>query len=167
MDLYTPLLFYWCFKYGLARSDAEDVSQEVLMRVNKGIHHFQKTEAANTFRGWLRIITQRIVIDHVRRRKLMPPTVFIENVPEPVDVIDSESPTNSELDAETQILYQRALDLLERDFSPTTVQAFLLSVINEVPVDVVAQQLGMSQNAVYIAKSRVLSRLKSDLAETD
>lgn len=97
----------------------------------------------------------------------MPPTVFIENVPEPVDVIDSESPTNSELDAETQILYQRALDLLERDFSPTTVQAFLLSVINEVPVDVVAQQLGMSQNAVYIAKSRVLSRLKSDLAETD
>jgi RNA polymerase sigma-70 factor, ECF subfamily len=57
----------------------------------------------------------------------------------------------------------RALQLLETDFEPTTWKACWETVVEGRPAKEVAEELGLSINAVYLAKSRALSRLRTDL----
>lgn len=164
VELYGPLVFHWCLRSGLSRADAEDVGQEVFLRVASSIHRFEKERPSDTLRGWLRVVTRRIVVDYYRKTNRMPPTFSMDIMPEALT--DPNAPDdNSELDEEQRILYQRALALLHQDFSAVTVQAFMLSVVEGLPASDVASQLGISQNAVYIAKSRVLNRLRTDLAD--
>lgn len=163
--LYGPLIFHWCLRRGLSRSDAEDIRQEAFLRVSQGIIHFQKVRAGDTFRGWLRVITQRLIIDSSRRRKRSPPVVDFESTPELFAIDSSSALSDAELDEEQQVLYQRALDLLHQDFAETTIQAFMLTVVEDLAASDVATQLGITVNAVYIAKSRVLNRLRNDLSD--
>jgi RNA polymerase sigma-70 factor, ECF subfamily len=163
--LYGPLIFHWCLRRGLSRSDAEDIRQEAFLRVSQGIIHFQKVRASDTFRGWLRVITQRLIIDSSRRRKRSPPVVEFESAPELFTLDSSSTLSVEELDEEQQVLYQRALDLLHQDFAETTIRAFMLTVVEDLAASDVATQLGITVNAVYIAKSRVLNRLRNDLSD--
>jgi RNA polymerase sigma-70 factor, ECF subfamily len=163
--LYGPLIFHWCLRRGLSRSDAEDIRQEAFLRVSKGIIHFQKVRASDTFRGWLRVITQRLIIDSSRRRKRSPPVVEFESAPELFTLDSSSTLSVEELDEEQQLLYQRALDLLHQDFAETTIRAFMLTVVEDLAASDVATRLGITVNAVYIAKSRVLNRLRNDLSD--
>lgn len=166
MALYGPLIFYWCLRRGLSVSDAEDIRQEVFLRVSQGIIHFQKVRASDTFRGWLRVITQRLIIDTSRKRKRSPPVVEIDSAPDLFTLDSSASLSEAELDEEQQVLYQRAIDLVHQDFAEATVQAFMLTVVEGVAAADVATQLGITVNAVYIAKSRVLNRLRNDLSDS-
>ena len=163
--LYGPLIFHWCLRRGLSRSDAEDIRQEAFLRVSQGIIHFQKVRASDTFRGWLRVITQRLIIDSSRRRKRSPPVVEFESAPELFTLDSSSTLSEEELDEEQQLLYQRALDLLHQDFAETTIRAFMLTVVEDLAASDVATRLGITVNAVYIAKSRVLNRLRNDLSD--
>ena len=54
----------------------------------------------------------------------------------------------------------KCLEQARRELDPNVFEAFELYALSEIPVDDVAQRLRMSRNAVYIAKSRVLSRLR-------
>ncbi len=70
--LYTPLLRHWCERDGVRGPDAEDVVQEVLDAVVRGIGGFQRTREGETFRGWLRGITRHKILDHWRRQNRQP-----------------------------------------------------------------------------------------------
>ena len=61
-----------------------------------------------------------------------------------------------------QFVLRQLLALVEPHFSPNTWQAFHLVALRGKPADVVAVELGISVNAVFIAKSRVLSRLRQE-----
>src|SRR5438270_10816347 len=56
--LYTPLVFHWCQRRGLRTADAADVVQEVFQAVAANLGPFRKKEETDTFRGWLRTITE-------------------------------------------------------------------------------------------------------------
>jgi RNA polymerase sigma-70 factor (ECF subfamily) len=59
-----------------------------------------------------------------------------------------------------EFVLNRLLGLIEPEFRPATWQAFRRQVIDGASPDIVAAELGLSVNAVLIAKSRVLSRLR-------
>jgi RNA polymerase sigma-70 factor (ECF subfamily) len=75
-------------------------------------------------------------------------------------VADPNLPGEAE---ERRELVRRALALIERDFTPLTWQAFQQFVVRERPAVEVAAELGVSVNAVYLARSRVLRRLREQL----
>jgi RNA polymerase sigma-70 factor (ECF subfamily) len=60
-------------------------------------------------------------------------------------------------------LTKRALELMQRDFAEKTWKACWACVVEGKPATVVAAELGMTVGAVYVAKSRVLSRLRVEL----
>src|SRR5687767_5931890 len=64
VELYGPLVYRWCRRAGLQEADVKDVGQEVFAAVTRAIGGYQH----QCFRGWLRTITDRKVLDHVRRR---------------------------------------------------------------------------------------------------
>src|SRR5262250_370090 len=67
VTLYAPLVFHWCRRYNLGEADVADILQEVFQAVFLHLADFRKERQADTFRGWLRRITQNKILDHFRR----------------------------------------------------------------------------------------------------
>jgi RNA polymerase sigma factor (sigma-70 family) len=69
VDKYAGTIYSWCLKYGVSPNDARDVVQEVLSAVMANLEQYRHDRDTDTFRGWLRQITARKVLDEERRRK--------------------------------------------------------------------------------------------------
>jgi RNA polymerase sigma-70 factor (ECF subfamily) len=185
MELYGPLVYARCRRAGVPAQDVADVGQEVFLEVSKCIAHFRRDRPGDTFRGWLARITQRRVADYWRRRQRAPEgeaaggSVARERlgeVPEPShhgaasESVPSPGPGGSEpageADAgEADDLRRRALQLIAARFEERTWRACWLVVMEGRPVEVVAAELGMSANAVRVAKSRVLTCLRDEFGD--
>ena len=165
--LYTPFVYYRCRKAGLQRADAADVGQEVFVAVARKIVGFHRDRPGDSFRRWLGAITRTKILDAFRRMKHEPRVVGGLGVSPRLDqMIAAESDVEEpEKDKEAdRIIYRRAIELIYAEFAPLTWRAFWLVVVEgEHPRDVAAD-LGMSVNAVYLAKSRISRRLKQEFA---
>src|ERR1700733_5475411 len=67
VHIYAPLVLHWCRRHGLQDQDLADVFQDVFQAVVTHVSRFRKERADDTFRGWLRRITQNKLRDHYRR----------------------------------------------------------------------------------------------------
>lgn len=166
-ELYGPIVFGWIRRAGLNDNDAADVSQNVFQTLLRSIDRFGYQTVGSTFRGWLRTVTINEVRQFWRANKRQPAgtggtdhwreleqTPFLEEQAVP---------------AEDQVIFreltQRAVDLLRAEFEERTWTAFWRVTIDEQPAADVAEELGMTANAVRQAKFRVLCRLRELLDE--
>jgi RNA polymerase sigma-70 factor (ECF subfamily) len=159
VELYTPLLLYWGRRHGLATHDAEDLAQEVLVRLVQVLPEF-RYEKGKSFRSWLRTVTLNRLRDWARRREL-PHGAGDAHLS---DLADSH---NGELLSEEeyrQYITQRALEVMQQEFEPTTWKACWEFLVQGRPASEVAALLGITENVVYIAKCRVIRRLRKELA---
>jgi RNA polymerase sigma-70 factor (ECF subfamily) len=186
MELYGPLIYSRCRKANIPAQDVADVGQEVFLEVMKSIGGFRRDRPGDTFRGWVARITQRRIADYWRQRQRSAEgeapggsvaRAQLGEVPDhharqslsgsippqqqSISVMLSEEADTEE--AET--LRRRALELVASRFEPRTWRACCLVVLKGQPVEVVAQELGMSENAVRVAKSRVLDCLREEFGE--
>jgi RNA polymerase sigma-70 factor (ECF subfamily) len=88
------------------------------------------------------------------------PGIDIEAAPDPVGPDDAEAFGEAEY---RQHLARRALELMQAEFQHTTWKACWEHVVNDRPAAEVAAELGITVNAVYIAKSRVMRHLREHL----
>jgi RNA polymerase sigma-70 factor (ECF subfamily) len=164
VDLYTPLVYAWCRRSGLQPADAADVGQEVFRAVARGLTGFRRDRAGDTFRGWLRTITRNKLRDFADARKRCPPGAGGSDAAYQVEQLPDQEP-EADLTADRQLLYQRALEVVRTEFEERTWHAFWLVVVEDVSADEASRQLGVTLNAVYLAKSRVLRRLREEFAD--
>ena len=167
VGLYGPVIYGWCKRQGLQPSDAEDVVQEVFRTVLARIGDFRRERPADTFRGWLWTITRNKLGDYIRRCATQPLPVGgsearerLEQVPVP---LAAES-VGDGLHALGGVCH-RALELIRDEYEVPTWQAFWQVVGEGRKPAEVAVDLGLSLNAVYLAKSRVLRRLREVLGD--
>jgi RNA polymerase sigma-70 factor (ECF subfamily) len=156
--IYAPLIFAWARGVGLPAGDAEDLVQDVLSILVEQLPDF-RYDPDKSFRGWLRTITTNRCRDHFRRRVMRPRTTSTGHV-------DSQVSDGADAMAEAEYrrhLAGRALDVMRSEFEPSTWKACFECVVNDRPPREVAAELGISVNAVYVAKSRVLRRLRREL----
>lgn len=163
-DLYRPLLLAWLRRYAVRPHDAEDLLQEVLHTVVRKLPGFQYDPARGKFRSWLRAILVnhlRAFLRSERGRPLTGDGGFYEQVLN--QLADPASDLSRLWDEEhDRHVYQRLLAQIRPDFSPDTWEAFRRLVAGE-EAKSVAADLGMSVNAVYLARSRVVRRLREGL----
>jgi RNA polymerase sigma-70 factor, ECF subfamily len=167
-QLYGPLVYGWCRRRGLQASDAEDVVQEVFLTVARRIGDFRHDQPGATFRGWLWTITRFKLGDWIRRQDTRDPAaggtdahLRLQEIPD----ADSGSSVEVAPGGSTAGLYRRALDLIHAEFGDRTWQAFWrVAVEGQTPADVAAD-LGLTRNAVYLARSRILRRLREVLGD--
>ena len=156
VELYTPLLCYWGRGVGLKEPDVADLIQDVFYILIRKLPEFSY-DPKRTFRGWLRTL----LINHFRtglRRRVEQP--FAEGAADPVDSAEHETFIEKEY---RDYLIARSLQVMKTDFQPTTWQACWEHVACGRPVGDVASELGISEKAVYLAKARVLQRLRQEL----
>ena len=167
--LYAPFVFHWCRLRGLREADAADVVQEVFQAVATHLGPFHKHEPGDTFRGWLRTITENKIRDHFRRLAHEAEAIGGTEVQQRLTQVPapSESGGTSSGDAWDSAFLRRALDVVRPEFEERTWQAFWRTVLDGQPPVEVAAEIGMSAGAVRVAKCRVLKRLRDMLGEGD
>jgi RNA polymerase sigma-70 factor (ECF subfamily) len=159
VDLYTPLLYYWACRMGLQAADAADLVQEVFTILLQKLPEF-RYDKNKSFRSWLRTVTMNRWHDN-RRRKA---AALREGSPARLE--DVATPDDAEALWEKEYrdyLVGRAAEVMKTEFQPATWQAFWSLAVEGKPGAEVAAELGLSIDAVYAAKSRVLRRLRQEL----
>jgi RNA polymerase sigma-70 factor (ECF subfamily) len=159
-DLYTPLLYYWARRLGLQESDAADLVQEVFLLLIHKLPEFTHNRTGS-FRSWLRTVLLNQWHTLQRRRVPVPADGAGHGVEEMTIGDDVAAFGEREYQA---YLAHRALQVMQKDFQPSTWRACWEQVVNGRSAGDVAAELGISEGAAYVAKSRVLRRLRQELA---
>ncbi len=161
VDLYSPLLLYWARQTGFGAHDAEDFVQDVFILLVQKLPEFSYDQT-RSFRGWLKTVALNKMRDRQRRRSV---PVAAGGQVDLANVAGSNN-VESFWDGEDQRhLVARALQLMRCEFKEATWRACWELVVSTRSAADVGQELGMSENAVYIAKLRVLRRLREELAD--
>jgi len=163
--LYQPLLRDWIARAGIRSSDVDDLVQDVLLIVVRRISGFER-RGKGAFRTWLRTILANRMGDYFRRQKYLPTATGDSDFLRRLDELESPDSALSRLwDREHDEHVAAALiKRVQGNFTPVTWEAFRRHVTKGEPAVEVAKALDLSLNSVLLAKSRVLKRLRQELA---
>ena len=159
-ELYVPLIYYWSRQHGLNSDDAADLVQDVLSTLVIKLSDFEY-DAQKRFRGWLHTVTLNRARDWERRQKHRAGTghsSFMEQLQD-----GNASDLFDEIEYRAYLV-ERARRLIAAEFEPLTWDACWKYVTENLSAEQVAEELGISANAVRVAKCRVLKRLREELA---
>jgi RNA polymerase sigma-70 factor (ECF subfamily) len=164
VDLYRPLILGWLNRQGVPAGDLDDLSQEVLLSVVKHLPGFQHSGQRGAFRSWLRTIVCSRTADYWRAIDAGTPASGGSGATAALqEIADPDSELNRQWDEEHDRYVLRCLlDLVEEEFEPTTLQAFRRLALDGASGAEAAQELELSVAAVYMAKSRVLARIRQE-----
>ncbi len=157
VNLYTPMIYSWARRAGLPELDAADLVQEVFAALVEKMPQFAY-DPSRSFRAWLKTVTLNRWRDRHRRQAVRPQEV----IGEPPEIADSAEASFGEAEYRQQLV-ARALELMQAEFQPTTWKACWEFVVGGRPAAEIARELGISENAVHLAKGRVLRRLRQEL----
>lgn len=167
-EIYGPLVYFWCGRYGLKAQDMADVFQEVFSAVWSGIEGFHHEPRRGRFRGWLWTITRSKISDHFRRRmqRLDASGGNQEELARrAVPDLSPTEPSDPEHQRQVKGVYRRAVAAVRAGFEERTWEAFWRTAVEHQSSGDVAQAMGMSPAAVRQAKARVLQRLRAELGD--
>ncbi|HEX4131971.1 MAG TPA: sigma-70 family RNA polymerase sigma factor [Pirellulales bacterium] len=164
LALYGPVVYGFARRRGLQDADAADVMQDVMRSVSSAIGRLDYDPKQGTFRGWLFTVTRNKVFNFLSARRVRPRGSGDTTTNRLLDMQSDDH----DGDAEWEMEYQRrlaalAMERIKAEFQEKTWRAFWLTAVEGAAVTDVVAELGLSAGAVYVAKSRVLARLKDEV----
>jgi RNA polymerase sigma-70 factor (ECF subfamily) len=166
LDLYTPLLERWLRQSGVDDADAADLLQEVFATLVRELPSFEHNARTGAFRCWLRTILVNRVRCFWTDRRAAPVTADSRDILRDLDRLEDPTSDLSKLwdRQHDTFLARRVLELIEKDFTASTWHAFRRLVLEGAKPAAVAAEMGVTVNAVLLAKSRVLRRARQEIA---
>jgi RNA polymerase sigma-70 factor (ECF subfamily) len=169
VDLFGPLIAYWCRHRGLDAFATADCVQEVFAAVYRKLETFRPQRSSGSFRSWLWTITANKIRDSNRERQRYPASEGgssalhrLHQIPACDVQLDQDQPMN---DSALQQLTHRAIEQIRSEFEPRTWSIFQRCVVDEVATADVAQEFGISPAAIRQVRSRILRRLREQLGD--
>jgi RNA polymerase sigma factor (sigma-70 family) len=160
-DIYSPLILRYAQTRGLRPPDAEEVLQECMTALARTMRTFEYSPEKGKFKSWLRSMVNNQVMNlHRRRRERQAGEEQLAILP------DDHTSVSAVWDRTWRV--QRlsyCLEDVRAEVAPKTYEAFCRYVLDEWPVSRVAEELGITANDVYLAKSRITRRLKDKMHE--
>ncbi len=162
VQIYRPVIYRMARRRGMQDADAQDLSQDVLMRISKSIETWVPQEGVR-FRHWLRKVASNAIFTAVTKSK---PLGIVND--SAAEQILAETPETSAVASELQDeclreQYLRAAAIVKQDVSPATWAAFEQTVIQGHSCEDAAESLGKSLGTIYAARSRILKRLQIEV----
>lgn len=157
--LYYPLVQQWIKRSSnqVEQNETEDLVQEVFLDVHRNISHFIRHKTGS-LRSWLRCILHSKLTD--LRRKQFPDLVNFTELQELIIASSSGAFEETKL---YEDLFEKACNMTQVDFTPSTWEAFFRTQIQGEDPQSVAQIMNITRNAVYMARFRVLKRMEEVL----
>jgi RNA polymerase sigma-70 factor, ECF subfamily len=165
-ELYEPLLRSWLRRKDVLAHDSDDLVQNIMAVVVRRVPDFEHNGRPGAFRTWLRMITFNCIKEHWRERKAEPAGIGGSDIQTMVSELEDPESRLSILwnEEHDRHVMRHLLGELQAEFEPRTWLAFQRFALESKPAAEVAKELGITPNAVFIAKSRVLARLREESA---
>lgn len=167
VNLYGPLIFRYGLRQRLQEADAADLTQEVLTRVARALPGWSYDPQRGAFRGWLFTIVRNQFRNVLERRRRQIQGAGDTSAQEALDGQPAPDDGAAWNDEYRRRLFGWAAEQVRADTEATAWQAFWLTGVEGQAAKDAAGQLGMTVVAVYMAKSRILARIKSTIATVD
>ena len=167
--IYSPLIDRLARAKGLQAADAADLAQEVFRAVAGAIDRYDPDPERGSFRGWLFKIARNLMINLLAARRVRPQATGDSNVQEMLERVPApDGAETAFFDAEyRRRLFLWAAEQVRGEFRESTWRAFWLTAVEGVEPSAAATAAGISVGAVYIAKSRVMARLRSVIEQVE
>jgi RNA polymerase sigma-70 factor, ECF subfamily len=164
-DIYLPLIQRWLRRVPGLAAEADDLAQEVFVLVIRELARFERRQDGS-FRAWLRTITANKARNYCKQRHRRPAIELDSAQGFREELVDPESELAREWDREhDEHVVRKLLAAVIGDFGATTWSAFCRLALDGLPAAPVAKELGMPENAVLQAKSRVMRRLRREAGD--
>lgn len=166
--LYGPVVYGFARKRGLQDADASDLVQDVLRSVARNAEKLEYDPKRGTFRGWLYTVARNKIFNFLNSQRNRARGVGDDGSDH--DRLDSLADKREDQEAIWELEYQRrlsslAMDAVKHEFQPATWKAFWATAVDGKTAADIGRELGMTTGAVYVAKSRVLARLREKVTE--
>jgi RNA polymerase sigma-70 factor (ECF subfamily) len=164
--LYAPFVYAALQRKGLQSADAADVAQDVMRTVFSSLDNFCHSGRSGAFRTWLLKIVHSRYCDFAKRNGREVAGSGDTQMVNQLNNQPAPESTDTELDLEyRRCIFRWAADRVQSDFKDTTWRAFWLTYVDGHSCEAAAESLGMSLGAVYMARGRVLARLRERISE--
>ena len=163
--VYRPAIYQLASRQGLQHTDAEELAQEAMLAVARAVERWAPDPQRGRFRNWLSRIARNLSVNFRTRRKHQ---VWGTGNSGMQALFEEQSNRKESLSQLFELEYQRAVfqcaaKHVQNEVQEKTWQAFWLSTIGDQPMADVARQLNLSIGAVYIARNRVIARLRVEV----
>jgi RNA polymerase sigma-70 factor (ECF subfamily) len=161
VQMYVPVIYGYARRQGLQDADAVDLAQEVLAAVAGAVGRLVYDPERGSFRGWLFTVVRRKLSNWRRGLRGQPCGSGDSAVGRLL--AECEAPVDEEAAWESEYrrrIFAWACEQVRQDVADTTWQAFWRTAIDRQPGKRVAADLGLSVAAVYLARGRIVARLK-------
>ena len=164
LTIYEPLVYRLARRKGLQDADAQDICQEVFRAVARAVERWEP--GRGSFRGWLSQITRNLLINFLTRGRQPRGSgaTSMQELLEAQPASDASATALFEAEFERR-LFRWAAEDIRKEFAPATWQAFWLTAVEGRAASEAAMTVGTSVGAVYVARSRVLARLKKRIEQ--
>lgn len=168
VEIYSPLIYGFGRKHGLQDADAVDLTQEVLRIVARTAERFEYDAKLGSFRGWLFTIVRNELRTWLsRQQRVVPGSGDTAEQLRLAEIADDATESAAWDQDHERRLFAWAAEQVRKEVQTATWQAFWRTAVEGHSGKEVAADLEMSVAAVYLAKSRVMARLKELVNELD
>jgi RNA polymerase sigma-70 factor (ECF subfamily) len=167
LEIYEPFVYRLARNKGLQDADARDLCQDVFRAVASAIERWDPDPAKGRFRGWLFRIARNLIVNFLAAEGRHARGSGRTSIHE---LLESQAAKDPRAENEFAAEFKRrafhwAAERVREEFADTTWQAFWKTGVENQPVAGVAKELKMTAGAVYIARSRVLARIRQRVEE--
>jgi RNA polymerase sigma-70 factor (ECF subfamily) len=164
VGLYGPVVYGFARKRGLQDADAADLMQEVMRSISSTIGRLDYDRNRGTFRGWLFTVTRNKVFNFLAARRNRAQGAGGTTANRMLETTPDEDDGSQAWETEYQRrLASVAMERVKGEFQENTWRAFWLAAVEGLPAAEVAKRVGLSPGAIYVAKSRVLARIREEV----
>lgn len=162
LEAYTPLVYAYCRRRRLQPADIADVTQEVMAQVMRSIVAFSYQRDRGRFRDWLGTVTRTKLLRFLRAdaRAGKGSGAEVDELARQAADPGSDTLWNEQFQAR---VLEVALERTRTVFEEATWKAFERNWKDRRPAPEVAEELGVPVESIYVAKSRVLKRLRAEV----
>jgi RNA polymerase sigma factor (sigma-70 family) len=166
VESYGRHIYRWCRQWKLQDADAEDVTQEILLKLARKLRAFTY-DPDRSFRGWLKTVAHHTWRDFVDERSLIRPASD-EPVWGLLYTVEARDDLLHKLEeAFDYELLETAKVQVRLRVAPHTWEAFQLLVVDGLPAAEVAAKVRMQVAMVYVAKSKVTKMLREEIRKLE
>lgn len=163
VEIYTPLIYGYCRHHGLQEADAADVTQEVLVKVAGAIGSFEYRPERGRFRDWLGTVTRGELVRFLGKARKGGRGAGGDRAIVALEQLESPGPDPFWTEQFHAHVFEKALASVQSEFAEKTWRAFDLVWLQGRSAAEAAEALGERIEMIYVAKSRVLKRLREEV----
>ena len=164
---YRGVILGWCLRRGLPPDGAEDLTQDVLLKLSRQLPQYRHDPARGRFRAWLKAVVNNALTDFWRRQRrtrvagAVGGTVFLKRLGDLVnpELGDAAGELSGVIDDHARTSAAEILERVRTKLKETTWQAFYQTRVEQRPAAEVAAELGLGVASVYKASYRVKQML--------